>query len=123
MIKYVQGVVSGKHKGNDLFGSLLQVMVLKADKENRGVGMQNFQYAPNLIECAHIVFTHSPKAYEFLQEHLAMPDPRTLRLVFLLLLSGAFPTNCAFISDFTVHVNHASRWEFQTRPSSLRVII
>ncbi|KIJ91177.1 hypothetical protein K443DRAFT_115413 [Laccaria amethystina LaAM-08-1] len=42
--------------------------------------MQNFQYAPNLIECAHIVFTHSPRAYEFLQEHLALPDPRTLRL-------------------------------------------
>jgi len=123
MIKYVQGVISGEHKGSDLFGSLLQAMVLKADKENRGIGMQNFQYAPNLIECAHIVFTHSPKAYEFLQEHLAMPDPQTLRFVFLVCLSGLFPTNCGFILDSTVHVNHASQWEFRRRPSSLRMII
>ena len=82
MVKYVQGVISGRHKGNDLFGSLLQAMVLKSEKDNRGVGMHNFQYAPNLVECAHIVFTHSPRAYAFLQEHLALPDPRTLKSAF-----------------------------------------
>ena len=83
MIKYVQGVVAGKHNKDDIFGLLLQAMVLKSDKDSRGVGMQNFQYAPNLVECAHIVYTHSPKAYRFLQEHLAMPDPRTLKYISL----------------------------------------
>ena len=97
-------------------------MVLKANKENCGVGMQNFQDAPNLIECAHIVFTHSPKAYEFLQEHLAMPDPQTLTFVFVL-LSGPFLIDCVFILYFTMHVNSTSQWEFQRRPSSLCVII
>jgi len=38
MIKYVQGVISGQYKGDDLFGSLLQAMVLKSDKDNRALG-------------------------------------------------------------------------------------
>ena len=50
-------------------------MVLKREKQEKGVGMQNFKYAPDLLEFAHIIQTHSPKAYEFLREHLPMPDP------------------------------------------------
>jgi len=38
MIKYVQGVVAGKHKKDDIFGSLLQAMVLKSDKDQGGTG-------------------------------------------------------------------------------------
>ena len=80
-MKYVRGVLSGEYKGDDLFASILQAMVLKRDKEERGVGMQNFKHAPDLVEFAHIIHTHSPKAYDFLKGHLPLPDPRTLKYV------------------------------------------
>jgi hypothetical protein len=78
-MKYTRGVLAGKYKGDDLFASVLQAMVLKRDKQERGVGMQNFKYTPDLVEFAHIIHTHSPKAYEFLRDHLPLPDSRTIK--------------------------------------------
>ena len=79
MIRYCKGVVSGKYKGDDMFGLLLQAVVIKKEKEARGVGMQNFKYAPDLVEFAHIIHTHSAKAYDALREFLPQPNPRTLK--------------------------------------------
>lgn len=58
---------------------MIQALALKHDKEERGVGMQKMRYAPDLIEFSHILFTHSPRAYDKLREVLMLPDPRTLR--------------------------------------------
>ena len=74
LLKYTQGVLAGKYKGDDLFVSVLQAMVLKRDKQERGVGIQNFKYTPDLIKFAHIIHTHSPKAYEFPRDHLSLPE-------------------------------------------------
>lgn len=79
MVRYAKGVLSGEYRGDDLFGTLLQAVVVKRDKEQRGVGMQNFKYAPDLVEFAHIVQTHSSQAYKSLQEFFPVPDIRTLR--------------------------------------------
>ncbi|GLB42721.1 hypothetical protein LshimejAT787_1201700 [Lyophyllum shimeji] len=79
-MRYAMGVFSGKHKVDDLFASLLQAVVLKQEKEELGVGMQGFQYSEKLMEWAEIMFTHSPRAYENAQEHLPLPNPRTLQM-------------------------------------------
>jgi hypothetical protein len=54
---------------------------MKADKEERGVGMQGFQYSPDLLEFSHIVATHSPRAYHFIKDYLPLPTPRTIKYV------------------------------------------
>lgn len=87
-MEYAKGVLDGKHKDDNVFGTLLQAIVLKRDKEIRGVGMQGFKFAPELIELAHITFTHSPRAYESLRHHLPLPTSRTLLCVFLSILWG-----------------------------------
>ncbi|KAF8814342.1 hypothetical protein BYT27DRAFT_7250098 [Phlegmacium glaucopus] len=80
LIRYCKGVASGKYKGDDMFGLLLQAVVVKREKEARNIGMQNFKYAHDLVEFAHVIHTHSPKAYDALREFLPQPDPRTLKL-------------------------------------------
>jgi hypothetical protein len=82
-MRYVKGVLDGKHKNDTLFGTLLQAIVLKQDKETRGASTQAFKFAPELIELAHIIFTHSPRAYESLRDHLPLPTSRTLLCVFI----------------------------------------
>ncbi|RDB22734.1 hypothetical protein Hypma_009977 [Hypsizygus marmoreus] len=77
-ICYAAGVLLGKYKGDEFFASLLEAVVMKADKESRGVGMQGFRYSPDLLEFAHIVATHSPRAYSFIKKYLPTPTPRTL---------------------------------------------
>ena len=79
MIRYCKGVASGKYKGDDMFGLLLQAVVIKREKEVRNVGMQNFKYAPDLVEFAHIIHSHSARAYDALKEFLPLPNPRTLK--------------------------------------------
>lgn len=54
-------------------------MVTDIDKEERGVGKQNFSYAPAWEEVCHIMCTHSPRAYNSLREYLPMPSERNLR--------------------------------------------
>ncbi|KAF9459537.1 hypothetical protein BDZ94DRAFT_1381618 [Collybia nuda] len=80
LMMYVRGVMSGKYKGDDFFATLIQAMVIKRDKQERGVGMQNFKYAPDLVEFSHIMLTHSPRAYESLRNILPIPDPRSLKV-------------------------------------------
>ncbi|KAJ6499465.1 hypothetical protein DFH09DRAFT_856509, partial [Mycena vulgaris] len=47
-------VLSGKYKGNDMFGGLLNAMIVKSDKEDRGVGSQGMRYTPETLEFWHI---------------------------------------------------------------------
>ncbi|KAF8161505.1 hypothetical protein B0H34DRAFT_767050, partial [Crassisporium funariophilum] len=44
-VRYAQGALSGKYN-NEVFNGLVQAVVTKQDREERGVGLQNFPYAP-----------------------------------------------------------------------------
>lgn len=59
--------------------------MLKQDKEPRGVGMQNFKYAPAYDEFMHIIHIHSPRAYAFLRQHLPARSERSIRYEWLCL--------------------------------------
>ncbi|TFY73791.1 hypothetical protein EWM64_g10221 [Hericium alpestre] len=54
-------------------------MVSKLDREERGVGMQNFRYSPSYDEFIHIVSIQSPEVHRFLSEHLAARTQRSFR--------------------------------------------
>lgn len=78
---YTKGVLSGKYKGNEMFGGLLHTLIIKSNKEQQGVGMQNFTYRANIVEFAHIIQTHSTRAYNTIKEFLPLPTVRTLQYV------------------------------------------
>ena len=59
-------------------------MVTKHDWEERGVGLQNFPYAPAWEEMSHLLRIHSPRAYRSLKEYLPMPNEWTIRCVIML---------------------------------------
>ncbi|KAJ6597408.1 hypothetical protein B0H10DRAFT_1736405, partial [Mycena sp. CBHHK59/15] len=44
-VRYAQGALQGKYS-NEVFNGLVEAMVTKSDKEEHGVGMQNFKLAP-----------------------------------------------------------------------------
>ncbi|KAH7867804.1 uncharacterized protein C8R40DRAFT_1016900, partial [Lentinula edodes] len=44
--RFAQGAIAGKYDDYGVFLGLLHAMVQKQDKDERGVGMQNFQYNP-----------------------------------------------------------------------------
>ncbi|KAF8167513.1 hypothetical protein B0H34DRAFT_854442 [Crassisporium funariophilum] len=77
-VRYAQGALSGKYN-NEVFNGLVQAMVTKHEREERGVGLQNFQYAPAWEEMSHLLRIHSPRAYCALKEYFPMPDERTIR--------------------------------------------
>ncbi|KAJ7842165.1 hypothetical protein B0H13DRAFT_1648885 [Mycena leptocephala] len=56
-------------------------MVTKADKEERGVGVQNFKYAPAYTEFCNVLRINSPPAYRAFQEHLPGRSERSFRWV------------------------------------------
>ncbi|KAJ6621927.1 hypothetical protein B0H10DRAFT_1910305 [Mycena sp. CBHHK59/15] len=61
-IKSAQGTLQGKYTDFKVFGGLVEAMIQKVDRLERGVGMQNFKYPPAWDEMAHIVNIHSPRA-------------------------------------------------------------
>ncbi|KAF9061584.1 hypothetical protein BDP27DRAFT_1182177, partial [Rhodocollybia butyracea] len=52
--RFAQGAIAGKYDDCGVFLGLLDAMVKKQDKEERGVGMQNFQYRPDWDQFMHI---------------------------------------------------------------------
>ncbi|CAK5270401.1 unnamed protein product [Mycena citricolor] len=78
-IRYAQGVLEGKYQ-NDVFNGLVEAMVSKTDREERGVGMQNFKYAPAYDEFCNVMRITSPAAYRIFQDHLPARSERNFRL-------------------------------------------
>lgn len=62
-----------------VFSGLLHAIMHKYDREDRGVGMQNFKYAPAWDEFSHILSIESPRTYRILREHFPAPAERTFR--------------------------------------------
>ncbi|PSR70772.1 hypothetical protein PHLCEN_2v13350, partial [Hermanssonia centrifuga] len=77
-MRFTQAVLDGTFK-NDICVGFIQAMMLKIDKVERGVGMQNFKYAPAYDEFMHIINIHSPKAYRFIKEHIPGRTERNIR--------------------------------------------
>ncbi|KAJ6538761.1 hypothetical protein B0H10DRAFT_2245563 [Mycena sp. CBHHK59/15] len=77
-VRYAQGALQGKYD-NKVFNGLVEAMVTKADKEERGVGMQNFKWAPAYNKFCNIVRITSPAAYRAFQEHLPGRTERSFR--------------------------------------------
>lgn len=54
-------------------------MVQKIDRQERGVGLQNFKYAPAWDEFVNILSIHSPRARTFLATHFQARTDRSIR--------------------------------------------
>jgi DNA gyrase/topoisomerase IV subunit A len=80
-VKFAQGALEGKYDSDKVFLGLIQAMVEKVDRTERGVGMQNFAYAPAWDEFTHIVALHSPRAYQFLTKHFQARTLKSFRQV------------------------------------------
>ncbi|KAJ7504710.1 hypothetical protein B0H11DRAFT_1709383 [Mycena galericulata] len=78
-IKFAQGTLQGKYDDFKVFGGLVEAMVQKADRIERGMGMQNFKYPPAWDEMTHIVNIHSPRAAKAFREHLPIRTHRSFR--------------------------------------------
>jgi hypothetical protein len=61
----------------------MEAVVTKYDREEHGVGMQNFRYAPAWDEMCHILKIHSPRAFESLSTYLPARSARNFRSVTL----------------------------------------
>lgn len=57
----------------------MEAFVTKLDREEWGVGMQNFRYNPAYDEFIHILKIHSPRAHRFLSQHLPARTERSYR--------------------------------------------
>ena len=63
-------------------------MCTDLDKTKRGVGLQNFKYAPAWDELCHIIYIVSPRAYRILRSYFPARTPRSFRYLITLGLSS-----------------------------------
>ncbi|KAJ6632173.1 hypothetical protein B0H10DRAFT_2206574 [Mycena sp. CBHHK59/15] len=78
-IKFAQGTLKGKYTDFSVFEGPVEAMVMKVDRLERGIGMQNFKYAPAWDKMTHIINIHSPKAARALGKHFAMRTQRSFQ--------------------------------------------
>lgn len=60
-LQFVQGALQGKYEDHQVLLGLIDAMVRKTDREERGVGMQNFRNDGSWDEFVHIIAIHSPE--------------------------------------------------------------
>ena len=75
------GLIEGKLSGYPIVGDLLKALASRLDREERGVGLQNFQYGASLTEFANLAAIISPELYRLLAQHLPLPTLRHLKYV------------------------------------------
>lgn len=80
-IRYAKGVLQGKFPGGTVFAGMVEAIVQRQDKEERGVGNQNSKYGPAYDEFMHIVQIQSPAAYKFLSTEFPVQTPRNIQYV------------------------------------------
>lgn len=73
------GLLEGKLSGYPIVSDLLRALAEQVDREERGVGRQNFKYGPTLNEFAHMAAIISPELYRILSKHLPLPALRHLK--------------------------------------------
>ncbi|KAF7305276.1 hypothetical protein HMN09_00778600 [Mycena chlorophos] len=56
-VRFAKGVLAGKYSDYNVFLGLVNAMVQRVEREERGKGMQNFQYTPAWDEFMHITRT------------------------------------------------------------------
>ena len=69
------------NNGHTALLDIVKAMVELEDRKERGVGKQNFNYGPALIEFAHTCAIISPELYRTLQTHMQLPALRSLKYV------------------------------------------
>ena len=79
-VVYVKGVLEGKYKSS-VFPGMITAFVTLEDKKERGVGKQNFEYAPGFKEFMLILRSHSRHVYEFVAKHIPMMEDRSILYV------------------------------------------
>ena len=75
---YMKGVLSGKYQ-NTVFPGMIAAFVTLEDKKERGVGKQNFQYAPGFKEFMLILHSHGLHMYEFVAKHIPIMEDRSIQ--------------------------------------------
>ncbi|KAI1783947.1 hypothetical protein LXA43DRAFT_902571 [Ganoderma leucocontextum] len=77
-IQFTLSALDGSFQDH-IFTGLVEAVMVKKDKLERGVGMQNFKFAPAYDEFLHIINAHSPKAYRFFRQHLPGRTQRSIQ--------------------------------------------
>ncbi|KAJ7202617.1 hypothetical protein GGX14DRAFT_370365, partial [Mycena pura] len=80
-VRFVKGVLAGKYSDYNVFLGLVDAMVKRVEREERGKGMQNFQYTSAWDEFIHIVRIHSPRAHQFMSKHFPARSGDSIRYV------------------------------------------
>lgn len=87
---------------------MIAAFVTLEDKKKRGVGKENFQYAPEYKEFMLILRSHSRHAYEFVSKHIPMMENRSILCVVILTVVDIVLT-CTKGNSMS-SVSHAFPW-------------
>ncbi|KAH7876772.1 uncharacterized protein C8R40DRAFT_1236404 [Lentinula edodes] len=66
-VRYALGVLQGKYD-DKVFEGLTKAMLIRNEKEENGIGLQNFKYSPAYDEFTNIMRITSPSAFRVLRE-------------------------------------------------------
>ncbi|KAH6870856.1 hypothetical protein BKA70DRAFT_1578587 [Coprinopsis sp. MPI-PUGE-AT-0042] len=77
-VKYALGNLSGKYN-EKTFEGLVNAYVTMQERQEKGKGMQNFEYSAEFLDMCRDLHATSPAAYRSLKDIIQMPAERTLQ--------------------------------------------
>ena len=81
--RLASGILEGKLSGYPIVSDLLEALAEDMDRQERGVGRQNFKYGPSLTQFANMCAIVSPELYRILTKHMPLPTLRHIRYVLM----------------------------------------
>lgn len=93
-------------------------MVTKHDREEHGVGLQNFPYAPAWEEMSHLLRIYSPRAHRSLKEYFPMPNER---MIWYVIISKTSDIRLILFLGQRKHDSLAFQWTLVLEPLNFKL--
>jgi hypothetical protein len=77
-VKYARFIKERRFENAQFFVGIVEAMVARVERQDKGKGNQNFTYNPLLEEWAGVCAVTSPRTYRLLAQQLQLPSERHL---------------------------------------------
>lgn len=117
---HARGVIEGKFQDKKVFTGLVEAMVTRVDKDERGVGLQGFKYAPGVVEFAHILQTYGSSGY-----NAAKKNPATTYWA-LTSVSSIFECpliSSAYVESYRINRAHQPRFSVGITDATFEAVV
>ena len=114
--RFASAILESKLFGYPNVSDILVVLAEDMDRQEQGIGRQNFKYGPSLTQSANMCVMVSPQLYRILVKRMPLPTLRHIQYVLMVVVHVPLKHSAPVVQRMQLPNSH---YLFARRPSLL----